>query len=266
MKVLSENQEYAISKLLQKYDYNSVLDILEEEGIITGDLYFLIESCQYSVNFEFKRALQSIEKMSHQMLSRIEIKKLITNLNNLEEGEPEDILSELIENIKIQIINEEYIDFLGRLYRLKEALFKYIFVSTKESKNYKVSMHGYMLSKKNILYTLKKRYNIYSGNLIKGVTQYISRHVKKTKRMEKVLEILNNDRLENLIRIRNESIVGHGFKGISKEEIENIYGSPIEIIRDLVKACELLDLGVSSNKYDDINEMAIHMIGSQKNY
>ena len=42
MNVLSENQEYAISKFLQKYDYNSVLDILEEAGIITGDLYFLI--------------------------------------------------------------------------------------------------------------------------------------------------------------------------------------------------------------------------------
>ena len=123
MEILSENQEYAISKFLQRYDYDAVLEILEEAGIIDGDLYFLIESCQYSVNFEFKRALESIEKMSSQMLTRREIKKLITNLNNLEQGEPEEILSELIENIKIQIINEEYIDFLGRLYRLKEALF-----------------------------------------------------------------------------------------------------------------------------------------------
>ena len=48
------------------------------------------------------------------MLNRREIKKLLTNLNNLEQGEPEDILSELIENIKIQIVNEEYIDFLGK--------------------------------------------------------------------------------------------------------------------------------------------------------
>ena len=147
MEILNENQEYAISKFLQRYDYDAVLDILEEAGIIYGDLYFLMESCQYSVNFEFKKALQSIQKMSGQMLSRREIKNLINNLNNLEQGDPEDILSELIENIKIQIVNEEYIDFLGRLYRLKEALFKYIFVSTKESKTYKVSMHGYMVSK-----------------------------------------------------------------------------------------------------------------------
>ena len=53
MEILSENQEYAISKFLQRYDYDAVLEILEEAGIIDGDLYFLIESCQYSVNFEF---------------------------------------------------------------------------------------------------------------------------------------------------------------------------------------------------------------------
>ena len=106
---LNENQEYAISKFLERYDYDAILDILEEAGIIKGDLYFLIESCQYSVNFEFKKALNSIQKMSSQMLNRSEIKKLISNLNNLEIGEPEDILSELIENIKIQIVNEEYI-------------------------------------------------------------------------------------------------------------------------------------------------------------
>ena len=31
MDILSENQEYAISKFLQRYDYAAVLDILEEE-------------------------------------------------------------------------------------------------------------------------------------------------------------------------------------------------------------------------------------------
>ena len=86
MASLNENQEYAISKFLERYDYDAVLDILEEAGIIEGDLYFLIESCQYSVNFEFKKAIKPIQKMSSQMLSRREIKKLITNLNNLEIG------------------------------------------------------------------------------------------------------------------------------------------------------------------------------------
>jgi len=263
---LDKSQEYVISKFLQRYDYDAVLDILDEAGIIDGDLYLLMESSKYAVNFDFKKALASINKMSEQMLSRREIKKLISNLDNLNIGEPEDILSELIENMKIQIVNEEYIDFLGRLYRLKEAVFKYIFVSTKESKTYKVYMHGYMVSKKNILYTLKKKYNIYNGNLIHGITQYINKHLKKTKRMDKVVEILNGERLENLIKLRNESPVGHGFKGVSKEDIEDIYGNPMEVVQDLVKACELLDLGIKMDKYDNINEMAIHMIGNYNDH
>ncbi|RDY26068.1 hypothetical protein CHL78_015155 [Romboutsia weinsteinii] len=266
MAYLEKNQEYVIYKFLQRYDYDAVLDVLEEAEIEDGDLYYLLESCKYSVNFDFDKALKSVNKMSERMIQKREIRNLITNLNNLKLGEPEDILSELIENIKIQIVNEEYIDFLGRLYRLKEALFKYIFVSTKESKNYKVCMHGYMVSKKNILYTLKKKYNIYNGNLIHAVTVYTNRHVKNTKRMEKVLNILNSERLENLIKIRNESPVGHGFKGVSKEDIEHIYGNPMEVTKDLVKACELLDIGIKMDKYDHINDIAIQLIGSYTKY
>jgi hypothetical protein len=117
-----------------------------------------------------------------------------------------------------------------------------------------------MVSKKNILYTLKKKYNIYNGNLIHGVTQYIKRYIKQTKRMDKVLEILNSQKLENLIKLRNESPVGHGFKGVSREDIESIYGSPMEVIQDLIKACEMLDLGINTTKYEDINDIIIELL------
>ena len=165
---LNKEQEYVISKFLERYDYGGVLEILEESGIEDGDLYLLIKSCKYAVNFDFRSALKIMQSMEFQSISRGDVQSLVTNLENLIEGEPEDLMSELIANIKIQIVNEEYIDFLGRLYRLKEALFKDIFVNTKENKKYKVCMHGKMVSKKNIQYTLKKKYNIYNGNLIHG--------------------------------------------------------------------------------------------------
>lgn len=266
MRYINRSQELVIYKFLQRYDYDGVLDILIEADIESGDLYNLLNSCKYATNFDFKNALNHANNLSEAMLERKEIKNLIINLKNLNNGEPEDILSELIENIKIQIVNEEYIDFLGRLYRLKEALFKYIFVNTKEGKKYKVSMHGNMVSKKNILYTLKKKYNIYNGNLIHGVTQYIKRYLKQTKRMDKVLEILNGERLENLIRLRNESPVGHGFRGVSKEDIEEIYGSPMEVVHDLIKACELLDLGINTKKYEHINDIIIELLSKYVEY
>lgn len=266
MSYINKSQELVICKFLQRYDYDGVLDILIEAGIESGDLYNLLKSCKYATNFDFKTSLNIIKELSDVMIERKEIKNLITNLENLNNGDPEDVLSELIENIKIQIVNEEYIDFLGRLYRLKEALFKYIFVNSKENKKYKVSMHGHMVSKKNILYTLKKKYNIYNGNLIHGVTQYIKRYLKKTKRMDKVLEILNGEKLENLIKLRNESPVGHGFRGVSKEDIEDIYGSPMEVVHDLIKACELLDLGVNTKKYEHINDIIIELLSRYVEY
>ncbi|MGL5330637.1 MAG: hypothetical protein ACRDD7_15305, partial [Peptostreptococcaceae bacterium] len=226
MACLDKMQEYVISKFLDRYDYGGVLEVLEECEIEEGDLYLLIKSCKYAVNFDFKSALNIMNSMDFQTIPRGDVKYLITNLENLIAGEAEDIMSELIANIKIQIVNEEYIDFLGRLYRIKEALFKYIFVNSKENKKYKVCMHGKMVSKKNILYTLKKKYNIYNANLIHGVTNYIRKNLKQTKRMDKVLEILNGEKLEKLIQLRNDSLVGHGFKGVSKEDIEYIYGNP----------------------------------------
>ena len=54
--------------------------------------------------------------------------------------------------------------------------------------------------------------------------------------------------------------------GISNEVFDIIYVCTLLVMRDLVNACELLDLVISSNKYDDINEMAVHMIGSYENH
>ena len=73
MRYLNTNQHYAISKFLHRYDYDSVIEILEEAGILDGDLYYLMESCQYAQNFNFKQALKSLQKMSEQMSSRREI-------------------------------------------------------------------------------------------------------------------------------------------------------------------------------------------------
>lgn len=264
--MLSECQEYAIGKFLKRYDYSGVLDILEESGVFEGNVYYLTKSCVYSMNFEFKKALSSLNQIDEDLLNKEGLTKVKNNLENLINGEVEDVLSELIENTRIQIVNQEYIDFLGRLYRVKEALLKYIFVSTKENKRFKIDMNSYMLSKKNILYTLKKQYNIYNANLIHGINNYAKRHIKKNKKMEKALNIINNIKLENLMKLRNDSPIGHGFKGVSNEEIQQIYANPLEVMNDLVKACELLDLDIEVEKYDRINEFLIHMIGRKQNF
>ena len=53
--------------------------------------------------------------------------------------------------------------------------------------------------------------------------------------------------------------MGHGCKGVSRED-ESMYGSPMEVIQDLIKACEMLDLGINTTKYDDINDIIIELL------
>jgi hypothetical protein len=117
-----------------------------------------------------------------------------------------------------------------------------------------------MVSKKNILYTLKTKYNIYNANLIHGVTQYINKYVNKSENIESAMEILLQEKLEKLLRLRNDSPVGHGFKGVSKEDIEQMYDDPLKVIDDMVKACELMGININLNKYDKINKISMQLI------
>lgn len=72
------------------------------------------------------------------------MKYLKKNLEKLIDGEPLTLFSELMENLEFQIVNEEYIDFLGRVYRFKEAILKYMFVKKLEERTLFISFRDYV--------------------------------------------------------------------------------------------------------------------------
>ena len=49
------------------------------------------------------------------------------NFIDIEKGDPSAVFSELLWSLKIQMIQGQGADFLGRVYRFNEAYFKYIF-------------------------------------------------------------------------------------------------------------------------------------------
>ncbi len=242
-----------IVKLIDRYDYGGALELLSESGLQNSDAAILMDSCRYAVNFDFKTARQILYNLSDDLSTTKDIKALFRNLNDLVDGDPDAIFSELMENIKFQLVNEEYIDFLGRVYRFKEAIMKYIF-ATKHANRTRFSFHLPLMSKRHILKTLRKQYKIFNSNLIFGMTTYFYRYSKDEKSVIDIVRLLNSDKMLALIDLRNESIVGHGFVGVSVDDIYRVYGNPYNVLDDFRNCLKTLDIKINRYKYAKIND------------
>lgn len=241
-----------IKKLIDRYDYGGALDLFRELGLGDTNPAILVNSCKYAVNFDFKTSRKLLTTISEDKKNDIEIKDIIKNLNLLLDGNPDVMFSELIENIKFQIVNEEFIDFLGRVYRFKEAILKYIFVKNHIG-NVHFSLNSQHMEKREILKKLRKKYKIYNSNLMYGITTYMARNLKNEYKYMEIERVLNSEKMRNLLELRNNSIVGHGFEGVSIDDIDKFYGNPYTVLDDFKFCLEKLDVKIIRYKYSVIN-------------
>ncbi len=242
-----------ILESIRKYHYGAALAELKKDGYEDEDVYIIIKSCKYAVNFDFKTSKELLSKVSEKTKQEKEYKKMYKSLELLLDGDPAEVFQELIENIKFQISNQEYIDFLGRVYRFKEAIFKYVFVRNTIGKR-KFSLFTTSMEKREVLKKLRKEFKVYNSNLVYGISSYIDRNLKNDYKAKEVKEILNSERMNALIELRNESIVGHGFKSVSIDDIRDYYIDPYEVLDDFKKCLDILDLKIVKYKYSLIND------------
>ena len=254
-----KNLKPIIKRLISRYDYGGVFEILEENNLRSTDLAILADSTRYAVNFDFKTSHRILYDVSPELKEYYLVKDLSNNLQELIDGKPNELFSELIDNIKFQIKNEEYIDFLGRVYRFREAIFKYIF--TRRTINRKsFSLHTTAMEKRNILKILRKKYRINNGNLVYAIVVYIKKYCKEEYKINQVSRMLTNEKLNNLIELRNSSIVGHGFLGVSIDDIYKVYGNPDNVINDFNKCLEILGFKIINDKYRKINHLMCELL------
>lgn len=240
--------------LIERYDYGGAYVLLREFGLKDTDIAILLDSCRYAVNFDFETSRKKLKTISVKMKVDKEVVWIEKNLNKLLEGEPNAMFSELVDNIYFQLVNEEFIDFLGRIYRLKEAIFKYLFVSLNTSKK-RFPFHDDDMQRRQIYRLLKNKYGIHSYNIMVAITKYLEKYHTDDEQIQMVLEILNSKRMDELMDLRNESIVGHGFMSVSHEDIFTAYGNPEDIIKDFSKCLDIIGIKLKVNKYDKINEI-----------
>ncbi|MCT4619996.1 MAG: hypothetical protein N4A62_11480 [Marinisporobacter sp.] len=246
-----------VEALIDRYDYAGVIEILEEMNQVDQNLIKLIYSCKHAMNFDFKLAYYELSRIEN-ISSNKKIINLKKNLQELMDGRADAIFSELIENTKIQLENRRYIDFLSRVYRLKEAILKYIFVKNHIDKN-KISFRTEAVSKRMILKILRKKYKIHNPNLSFAISNYMNKYLKDP-RYEDVLKILNSNKINEIIELRHESIAGHGFIGVNRKDLVNIYGNTQGIIDDFCDVLERIGVSIRVNKYEKINAYIIELL------
>lgn len=245
-------------KLIERYDYGGAYALLQDMHLDDTDVAHLIMSCRYAINFDFQSARSCLTKCSQETKELPMYNQLYKGLLHLVDGDPNALFSEMMENVKIKLINDEYIDFLGRIYRFKEAVFKYMFVKKHIDKR-KFSMKIEMMSKRYQLKLLRKKYKVFNSNLIYALTAYMGKYQNADYKMTEIVRIMNSDRMDQLIELRNESIVGHGFTGVSRDDIAKVYGNPYNVLDDFRQCLEMLDIELYRYKYSELNEFIVEL-------
>lgn len=244
-----------IPTLVNSFQYNVLLNLLDD--VASDDLKKLLKIGVLSLDFDFPRA----EELFKQIAPRLDDKfreLLELNFHDISIGDPDAVFSELLWSMKIQLIQGQVVDFLGRVYRFNEAYFKYAFA--RHELESKVDLFNPLFEEDRIINKLRRKYKIGTGNIIFGVERYLRQYHKKDKAVLKAIDDLTSPKMKAVIELRHESIVGHGFQPASLEALEEIYPNPQDLI-DMMRSA-LTDAGVRiyDSKYYRLNRAILHMV------
>ncbi|RXT14960.1 hypothetical protein [Ammoniphilus sp. CFH 90114] len=236
---------YAVYRLIQRYDYDGATEILENIlHLQNTSFYTLVLSCQRAVNFNFLEAKKLTDLIPQSVSSAYpSIHTYIQELPLLIKGDPHPIFNELMDQLVIQLEREAYTDFLGRIFQLRELLYKYAVIEFKLRQEY--SLRDRIYQKK----AFEHQFKIYRG-LLNGIKEIL---IQGGGRWKKIVDVLSGKKMGDLMDIRHRTIVAHGIETATLNDIERIYGSTEEILEDLARVFQWLNIPMRNHKYKAIN-------------
>ncbi|MEM1513401.1 MAG: hypothetical protein QXE46_00800 [Candidatus Thermoplasmatota archaeon] len=243
--------------LKEKHQYKGAIELAEKYGLLDNKELERLRGEYYRYLFDFKKAITHYKKIkeSYSGIEKSEIENIINNLEKLEKHSSVDqfskdyfllliaLLDELFNNILIKFEEGNYIDFLGRIVRFNEASLKFIFeyttkISTEKGAKGFEEFKNYIEQNEELLESLQKdkiNYSEPNTLVLRKVIGYLISKERDTK-LKEIMKIVKSlgDKLDTLNEIRNKSILGHGFCGVSEDTIKEKYEG--DIIEDL-KSC-----------------------------
>ena len=253
--LLNEFRKKVVQTLLEEYNYSAVSDVLKKNNEWKL-AYLLSEYARLRLYFDFDSALRVNEELIK--IANAETRKfseqLREDLDKFVQKDKKALISELFNNARIKAERKEYVDFLGRIFRLQEALLRYVIelelniptnVSSSEKKDrYKEAIKG---QKENFLKTqtvggLPLKYDEPSIQVYMKLLYFLVEHMGKIV-YKKFLEEIT--KTQKLIKLRNYSIMAHGFEGVSEKDFKKKDYSAEEIIEDFSEILKELDIEIS---------------------
>jgi hypothetical protein len=240
--------------------------------------YHYLRALHYKRLFDFEKAkdefnkagdcanLDDEEKISKELIILQELSKEPNNLDE-EIKKYASLIELLIDNAIIKWENGEYVDFVGRIFRIEEALPRTIIekefnksmdiFNVRDNEKTEKRFLGYeeLLRENQDLkkYLIKNKIDIDKGvnrhSLFSILTYMVKEKKKDYGKYGVIYNFINKlnskpknapkklEKINSLSDLRNKSIIAHGFMGISKNDIIELYNenknNENEIIDDL---------------------------------
>ncbi|MCU0498997.1 MAG: hypothetical protein MUF87_16725 [Anaerolineae bacterium] len=229
--------------------------------------------------FDYKRARDELEgsKVVGELQAQLDYWQ-----RELAEPKASHHLAELIHSAQIKLFQGEYADFTQRLFRFQEAILRcmaeqmgiiiidnYLSDTWRSEKpeldnylkSYRRRENGIILSEgSKAIETKGRSLNRYS---LGAIVDYFIQQSDWSHWSEPTEKIF---RLSLVADLRNKGIAGHGFEGISQEDIENVYTHNCDqLINHLKEIYEaVFEKAIRDNPYDTINALILDLIEGRR--
>jgi hypothetical protein len=275
----------AISALEQRH-FAAALTLLD--GIAHPALIELVRYAHLRECFDFERAQQALEVALRAASGELRqfIQSLRGDLDNLMAREDiAALIHELVANAEIAYRNGRYADFLGRIFRFQEATLRAI-IETKlglptDMSKEKEPINGpafragiaanpalQALLDATKLGDKPLRYDTPNIPTLQALLKYLvapdsknadgTAYFAKGKRERYEQAKKRLDKITGLSQLRNQSVIAHGFAGVSRELLATQYGSdPDGLVADLKDIMRFIDLPVPPSPFDTITDTVI---------
>lgn len=266
--ILGEYRGSLLLHLANNYDYASLCEQLDEKRENEKFIYRLSQYAQHRLYFDILKARLIARDAAGEFLSheRNIFEDLNEKMEKIGNRDHVSLITELFYNLEIKYLRKEYVDFSGRIFRFQEAALRYLIerelgLSTDIDKKTGTqsafsqgvenmpSLREFIASEKTP-YGAPINYNRFGIPVLMACFKYLI--IKKGKESYyPVYDILQ--KLNGIVELRNKSILGHGFEGISREIIEDTYG--MGILHELKMLLGTCGIEIKENPFDKINEI-----------